>query len=53
VIVAAALEEAFELDDFNPVRDVTAPEPSLVDELARVRSRSDRAADAVLDLDLS
>jgi sugar (pentulose or hexulose) kinase len=53
VIVAAALEEALELDDFNPVRDVTAPEPSLVDELARVRSRSDRAADAVLDLDLS
>jgi xylulokinase len=53
VIVAAAQGEAFQLDDFNPVRDVTAPEPSLVDALARVRSRSDRAVDAVLGLDLS
>jgi sugar (pentulose or hexulose) kinase len=53
MIIAAALEEDLELDDVNPVREVTAPEPSLVDALARVRARSDRAAEAVLDLDLS
>jgi xylulokinase len=53
LVVAVALGEPLGLDDLNPVGETSAPDPALVDALAGVRARSDRAAAAVLDLDLS
>lgn len=51
LVVAAALGEALDVDDLNPVLDVADPDPVLCDALARVRERSDRAAASVLAID--
>jgi xylulokinase len=51
LVLAAALGELMNLDDINPVVDVAEPDVELRDILAAVRSRSDRAVEAVLGID--
>jgi xylulokinase len=51
LVIAAALGEALALDDLNPVVDITEPDAELRDVLAGVRTRSDRAVEAVLGID--
>jgi len=50
LVVAAALGEAVELEELNPVVAVESPDPALVAAYRPVRAASDRAATAVLDL---
>ena len=48
LIVAAALDEPFDVDAANPVVDREQPDPALVEAYRPVRAASDAAAEAVL-----
>jgi xylulokinase len=50
LVVARAVGEDVTVDDVNPPRDETAPDPALADALRQVRARADRLVPAVLDL---
>ncbi|MBV8950464.1 MAG: hypothetical protein JOZ99_06295 [Actinobacteria bacterium] len=52
LVAAAALGERLDLEELNPIVDEQAADRELGKVLAGVRARSDRAAAAVLDLDL-